>query len=165
MFNVQFNAGPSRDVIRAAVAQLGDGVAMYRAIGEYMVEATRQRFVRGEAPDGSQWAPKRPSTLERYRRLAYGNRLRPLIGPAQRLSREIVLQVTKGGAVIGSALIYSGVMQDGAAKGAFGRDGRGRPLPWGNIPARIWLGISQADEAAILDIADEHLASALGPDA
>jgi len=161
MFSVQFNAGPSRDAIRRALAQLANPVPMFEEIGEYMLEATRQRFIRGEAPDGSAWAPKRPSTLERYKRLGYGNRTRPLIGAGQRLSREIVRNATRSGVTIGSALIYSGVMQDGAARGAFGTDRRGRPLPWGTIPARVWLGISAADDAAIVDIADEYLAGAL----
>lgn len=162
MFNVQFNVGPSRDAIRAALGQLDDPTPMYRQIGEYLVEATRQRFIRGEAPDGTKWAPKRTSTLERYKRLGYGNRLRPLIGPGQRLSREIVSNASKNGAMIGSALIYSGVMQDGAAKGAFGRDSRGRPLPWGNIPARTWLGIGTEDGDRIVTIADAFLAAATG---
>lgn len=161
MFNVQFNAGPSRDAILRAVEQLGNPVPMFEEIGEYMVEATRQRFISGEAPDGSKWAPKKPSTLERYRRLGYGNRTRPLIGAGQRLSREIVRSASKGGVVIGSALIYSGVMQNGAAKGAFGKDRRGRPLPWGDIPARVWLGISAADSTAIVEIADDYIGGPL----
>ena len=53
-------------------------------------------------------------------------------------------------------------MQEGAAKGAFGNDKRGRPVPWGRIPARVWLGISAADETAIVEIAEEYLAGELG---
>jgi len=157
MFRVQFNAGRTREAIREAVRLLEDMTPVFTDIGEYMVEATRQRFVRGVGPDGKPWAPKRPATLERYRRLGYGSLGRPLIGPARALSRQIQRIASRDGVVIGSSLIYSGVMQDGAAKGAFGTDSRGRPIPWGNIPARVWLGISRDDEAAILDIVDEHL--------
>lgn len=157
MFNAQFNAGASRDAIRKALAQLKDMTPLYRDIVEYMIEATRSRFRTGTAPDGTKWAKKRQSTLDRYKARGYGNLNRALIGPGRRLSREIIGQVTPGGAVIGSALIYSQVMQDGARKGAFGNDRRGRPIPWGNIPARVWLGLSKADDQAIVEIVEDYL--------
>lgn len=163
MYSIQFNAGASRGKLIDAKALLGDLTPVYRDVGEYMTEATRKRFVQGVAPDGTRWAPKSATTLDRYKRLGYGNLKRPLIGPGRRLSREIQSFVSKGGVLIGSSLIYSGVMQDGAAQGAFGKDRRGRPIPWGRIPARVWLGLSAADDAAIVDIADEHLERALGP--
>ena len=162
-FNVQFNAGRSRQALRETLALLQDMTPVYTDIGDYMVQATRQRFVKGIGPDGVAWAPKRESTLERYRRLGYGALGRPLIGPGKALSRQIQTIVSQGGVTIGSALIYSGVMQDGAAKGAFGADSRGRPIPWGRIPPRVWLGISADDDAAIVDISDEHLEDRLDP--
>lgn len=161
MFNIQFNVGRSRAALREAIDALEDPTPMFKDIGEYMVEATRQRFTKGVSPDGTAWAPKSAVTLERYQKLGYGNLRRPLIGPGKRLSREIQKFVSKGGVVVGSSLIYSGVMQNGAAKGAFGRDARGRPIPWGRIPARVWLGISDADEVAIVEITDEYLESNL----
>lgn len=161
MFGVQFNAGRSRQAIREAIQQLGDMTPVFEDIGEYMIEATRQRFVKGQAPDGSSWAPKRQATLERYKRLGYGSLTRPLIGPSRSLSRLVQKFVSRDGVVIGSSLIYSGVMQDGAARGAFGNDRRGRPIPWGRIPARVWLGIGRDDETAIVEIVDEHLAGKL----
>lgn len=164
MFEIQFNAGRSRQAIREAIEQLSDPTPMFRDIGEYMVDATRKRFVKGVAPDGTAWAAKSNTTLERYKQLGYGTLNRPLIGPGRRLSREIQQFVSNGGVVIGSSLIYAAVMQNGAAKGAFGTDKQGRSIPWGRIPARVWLGISRDDEAAIVDIADEHIEAALGAD-
>jgi phage virion morphogenesis protein len=160
---VQFNIGRSRTAIQEALSQLDDMTPIFSDIGEYMIEATRQRFVDGKAPDGSAWAPKKESTLERYRRLGYGSLTRPLIGPARALSRQIQKIVAKGSVTIGSSLIYSAVMQEGAAKGAFGTDQRGSPIPWGTIAARVWLGISNEDETAIVAIVDEHLQSKLLP--
>ena len=162
MIGLQFNIGPSRQAIAEALTALTNPQPMYADIGEYMVDSTRQRFVSGEAPDGSSWAPKSEATLERYRRLGYGTLSRPLFGPGRRLSREILNFVSKDGVVIGSSLIYSRVMNEGAAKGEFGHDSQGNPIPWGRIPARQWLGISTADATAIVEIADEHLAGALG---
>lgn len=161
MFGVQFNAGESRAALRKAMAELTDMTPIFSQIGEYMIEATRKRFIKGVSPSGAAWAPKKQSTLERYRRLGYGSLTRPLIGPGRALSRQIQRVVSKESVTIGSSLIYAGVMQDGAAKGAFGKDSRGRPIPWGRIPARTWLGVSAEDDAAIVAIADEHLQRAL----
>jgi len=157
MFGVQFNAGGTQTAIRDALALMRDMTPIFQDVMGYMLQATRERFVTGTAPDGTKWAAKSQTTLDRYKRLGYGNLNRVLIGPGRRLSREIVGQANSQGAVIGSALIYSRVMQDGAEKGAFGTNARGRPIPWGRIPARTWLGISRDDETAIIDIVDGHL--------
>lgn len=162
MTSLEFNTTATSEAIRRAMAQLDDMTPLFQRVTEYMIQETRERFVTGSAPDGTKWAPKKQSTLDRYKRLGYGNLPKSLIGPGKRLSREVVGAASRSGAVIGSALIYSRVMQDGAAKGAFGSDRRGRPIPWGRIPARVWLGISAADETAIIEIADEHLAQSLG---
>lgn len=162
MFTTEFKADAARAAIRNAAALLDDMTPLFQSVSEYMVEATRQRFITGTAPDGSRWAPKKASTLDRYKALGYGNLPRTLIGPGQRLSREIVGQASPQAAVIGSAEIYARVMQEGAAKGAFGADRRGRPIPWGRIPARVWLGISAQDEVEIVEIVEEHVGRPLG---
>lgn len=162
MIRIEFNADAIFRSLSQAHDRLGDLTPVYEDIGEYMIEATRQRFLRSEAPDGTRWQPKKPATIERYKERGDGNRPDPLIGPSGRLGREINKLVSRDGVELGSALEYSAVMQHGAAQGAFGRDRAGRPIPWGTIPARVWLGISDADERNILDIVDEHLEEAFG---
>lgn len=161
MITTEFNTSAAAEAIRRTMSQMEDMTPLFQDVTEYMIEATRRRFITGTAPDGTKWAPKKQSTLDRYKRLGYGNLRKTLIGPGKRLSREVVGAASRSGAVIGSALIYSGVMQEGAAKGEFGTDKRGRPIPWGRIPARVWLGISAEDERAIAEIADEYLAAGL----
>ncbi len=162
-FSVQFNVGDTRAALQRAIASMEDATPLYEDVAEYMVKATRQRFIQGIAPDGTPWAPKKASTLDRYRARGYGGQslIKPLylIG---RLRGEIQRIVNRDSVVIGSSLIYSGVMQSGAARGGFGRDGRGRPIPWGTIPARPWLGISKDDAEAIIEIADEFAGRQLG---
>ena len=63
---------------------------------------------------------------------------------------------------IGSPSVYAGVHQFGAAKGSFGKTKRDAPIPWGDIPARPFLGLSDEDEADIRDIVLRHLADSLG---
>jgi len=162
MFRTVFNGQPIVQALRAAQGQLVEMTPIYEDIGEYLIEATKNRFRTGTAPDGSAWAPKSPVTIERYRRAGDGNLARPLIGPSRRLGNEIVKFVDRIGVEVGSNLAYAGAMQEGAAKGQFGADRHGRPIPWGNIPARVWLGLSEADERNILDIVDEHLGTAIG---
>lgn len=164
MFGVQFNIGASRQAIARALAALRDPTPMFQDITEYLIDQRRQRFVKGVGPDGTAWAAKKQSTLERYKALGYGSLPKPLVGPGKRLSREIVGTASKNGSVVGSALIYSGVMNDGAAKGAFGRTKRGGPIPWGRIPARPWIDLGRDEGAAIVEIAEEHIAEALGGD-
>lgn len=162
MIRLDFNHDAIFRRLDAASEVLGDLTPVYQDIGEYMIEATKQRFRRSEAPDGSRWQPKKPATIARYLDRGDGMRPDPLIGPSGRLGREINYFASRGGVELGSALEYSAVMQHGARKGAFGADQGGRPIPWGDIPARVWLGISDTDERNILDILDEHLSTAIG---
>lgn len=161
MIGVNFNASAAQSAVRNAIAQLDDATLLFTRIKEYMIEETRERFVTGTGPDGKKWAAKKQSTLDRYKRLGYGNLNRALIGRGRALSSAVIGAASSKGAVIGSALIYSRVMQEGAEKGAFGTDRRGRSVPWGKIPARVWLGISAEDEKNIIAIADEYLEQAL----
>lgn len=162
MISIEFNASAVFDRLEKARAALDDLTPVHQEIADHMVKATRDRFKSSTAPDGTRWRKKSPATLAAYLARGDGNKTKPLIGPSGRLNKEIASLVTRGAAEIGSALEYSGVMQHGAKKGAFGKTRTGRPVPWGDIPARVWLGISAEDERNILDIVDEHLAEALG---
>ena len=157
MFKQVFNNQPVVQALRGLQGQLVEMKPVYEDMGEYLVKSHKDRFKTGTAPDGTRWAPKRPATIERYRRAGDGNLTRPLIGPSRRLGNEIQYLSSSIGLEVGSNLEYAATMQTGAEKGAFGSDKRGRPIPWGFIPARVWLGISEADEHALLDIIDEHL--------
>jgi phage virion morphogenesis protein len=162
MITIEFNAAPVFARLNQAAQLLEDLTPIHEDIGDYMTRSTKARFQTGEAPDGTRWAAKKPATIARYIANGDGARPDPLIGPSRRLSNEIAALATSQSVEIGSSLEYSGVMQRGAPKGAFGKSAQGRPLPWGDIPARVWLGISDTDERNILDIVDEHLEAAIG---
>jgi len=126
-----------------------------RDIGEYMLNATKERFAAGEAPDGTPWAENKPSTLAKKK----GDK--PLIGESKRLSNEISYALTGEGVEIGTSLEYAAVQQFGADQGEFGNTSRGAPIPWGDIPARPFLGINADDEHEILAIIGEHILGAV----
>ena len=160
MISIQFNASAVFDQLAHARDKLDDLTPVHQDISDYMVKATRDRFKTSTAPDGTPWRRKSKVTLQTYLRRGDGNRPDPLIGPSGRLGREVAGLATRDSAEIGSSLEYSAVMQHGAKKGAFGPR-----TPWGDIPARVFLGISDEDERNILDIVDEYLENVVGGDA
>lgn len=162
MIRIDLNLGSITTRLAEVGATLSDMTPIFEDIAEELVLSTKRRFATGTAPDGTRWRPKSPVTREKYRKAGHGDRPDPLIGPSRALGETITRQVTTRSAEIGSALIYSGTMQLGAAKGAFGKNRAGRPIPWGTIPPRPFLGISADDERNILDIVDEHLGAAIG---
>ncbi len=162
MIRIVFNTDELVARLGTASQKIADLTPVHQDIGEYMVEATKKRFLTSTAPDGTKWRPKTAATIARYKAKGDGAKTKPLIGPSGRLGKEINRLATRDQVEIGSSLEYSGVMQGGAAKGAFGTSSRGRPLPWGTIPARTFIGISDTESRSILDIVDEHLEEAFG---
>lgn len=55
-------------------------------------------------------------------------------------------------AQIGTNKIYAAPHQFGVSKGQYGHDQRGRPLPWGDIPQRRYLGVSEEDQGDMLEL-------------
>lgn len=145
------------------------------AIGERLAESTTERFQTGRAPDGARWAPNAMSTLQSYlSRFAssyskdgslsskgVGRVMgkKPLIGESRSLSTTINYRAAGDNAVeIGSPMEYAAVQQFGAKKGSFGTTRRGAPIPWGDIPARPFLGVSNEDWVEIEQMVEDYLA-------
>lgn len=141
----------STDELAAIEARLAAPKPMFQEMAEYLLVSTKERFPAGIDPEGVKWAPNRPSTLARKK----GNR--PLIGESKRLGTEILNDADESGLEVGSNLIYARVMQEGADQGEFGTNSAGRPIPWGNIVPRRFLGLSDADEKTLFEIATEYL--------
>lgn len=105
---------------------------------------------------------------------------KPLVGVTKRLSTEIHAEPSADGVAIGSSLVYAAVQQFGAKMGAFGRYSQvsrrnqykegdfrkhagtvqGFPIPWGDIPARPYIGLSTADDDSVLKIMEGYLKEA-----
>ena len=127
-----------------------------RAIGEHLLNTTRERFRDERAPDGTPWAPLSERTRERKSRNA--DRILTERGHLQgtlsyRAGRRLI--------EIGSTRIHAGTHQFGAARGAFGTTGRGQPIPFGDIPARPFLGVSAEDRTEINLAVQDFLAKVL----
>jgi phage virion morphogenesis protein len=136
----------------AALERLAQSAANPRpallAIGEKLTESTKQRFVSSTAPDGARWAPNKASTLARK-----GAGKKVLVNNSI-LSTTIHYAVDDHGVSIGSALEYAAMQQFGGSKSRF-------PNLWGDIPARPFLGVSQADEDTIERVVEDYLRKAI----
>lgn len=144
-----------------------------KAIGEAMAESTKKRFESSSGPDGKRWQSNSIVTeLANLGRTKGNHRKRgnaltkkgiarlagkkPLIGETKSLSRTINYRASNDRVEIGSPMIYAATQQFGAKRHAFGKG-----APWGDIPARPFLGVSREDSANILDILTKHLEDSL----
>ncbi|HYW05015.1 MAG TPA: phage virion morphogenesis protein [Gammaproteobacteria bacterium] len=124
-----------------------------RDAGEALLRSTRHRFDTQTAPDGHPWAPLSPATVARKKK----NKDKILVLDGY-LRGTLNYQVVGGTTLeLGSPMIYAGTQQFGAHKGQYGSTRRGSPIPWGDIPARPFLGLSAGDKREVLAILQEHL--------
>lgn len=143
--------------LRRAAAALDDLTPLMQSIGRLMVERTKENFKTGTGPDGTAWAPRSQTTLDAYAARGDTPKGGPLVGVTRALSTTIAYEADPAGVSWGSNMIYAAVMQFGAAQGAFGKTSRGGPIPWGDIPARPYLGIGAEDQTAILETIEDYL--------
>ena len=163
MIEVQINDKEVLARFQALQARYADMSPAMNEIGFALVETTRERFFAGSSPDGVPWAPKSPATIAAYE--ARGQRVdfRPLFGGSPggiALHTSTAHDYGPDYVEVSSGRIQAAVMQFGAAKGAFGTTSRGSPVPWGDIPARPFLGISDQDRSNIAASIEEWLTDA-----
>jgi phage virion morphogenesis protein len=137
--------------------RIGDPSEALLAIGETITEQTNPHFAASTAPDGSLWKPLAPATvLSRLNEIgrSAGRSMKPLIDSGI-LQDTIHHQLTpdRMGVDIGTNR-FSGEWEGGAAVHQFGSRN-------GKIPARPFLGLSESDKTAVLDILDNYLRQAL----
>lgn len=150
---VTVDAAAVAEALNRATARARDMTPLMRDIGERLLHTTRERFVSHSAPTGEPWSPlsedyKQTKKKNQHKILTYYGILRGQLN--YRASRDQV--------EVGSPTIYAGTHQFGAQRGAFGTTSGGAPIPWGNIPARPFLGLSDEDEAEVVQLANDFMA-------
>lgn len=140
--------GASSALQRASDALDGDGLALLLSdIGEYMLGATRDRAAQQIGPDGAPWAALSP----RY--AAHKSKVRPGV-PILRFDNHMIGdQLSHQLDENNTALLVGTNAIQGAAQ-HFG-------YPERKLPARPWLGVSDADADEILQLTQDHLDAAL----
>lgn len=121
-------------------------------IGEALLNSTRQRFSDQVSPEGEAWSP-----LSNVTKAQKKKNKDKILTEEGRLRRLLSVQVGKNYVEVGSTRIYAGTHQFGARRGAYGKNQKGTPIPWGDVPARPFLGVSDADKKTILEIIQKHL--------
>ena len=149
---IELDDQQARDALRRLIHSGQDLSPVLRDIGEHLLNTTRQRFNDEQDPDGKPWEPLSPTTIARKKR----NQDKILIQDGH-LQGTLNYRVGKDHIDIGSPRIYAGVQQFGAAKGAFGTTRKGHPIPWGNIPARPFLGLSAQDDREIRTVVRDFI--------
>lgn len=127
-------------------------------IGEELVKRHKENWHLERNPsDGTPWAPLSPAY--RARKPRHKDRILLL---DDHLRGELAYQADNRGMLVGTNAEYGATHQYGAKKGSFGvSKKRGQPIPWGDIPPRPFLGISEDDEREITEIIGEHMERAL----
>lgn len=144
-----------RQAIGALLAQIADPRPALEEIGEVLTASTKRRFASETDPEGNRWAPNSEVTLARKRGAK-------ILTEGGYLGDLITWQMADPKAVaVGSNQVYAAVQQFGAKQGAFGRTKRNAPIPWGDIPARPFLGLSEEDGERVLEILRDYLGQAV----
>jgi phage virion morphogenesis protein len=153
-----------RGMLQQLLARLGNLTPLMRDIGEILVERSMQSFATGTAPDGKPWKPSWRVGADGRPPLRTGGQTLIL---NEILKGSIHVRPGKDQVKVGTPVKYAAVHQFGAAKGSFGtvranvkahsrktkKHGvqqvrahtRRTALPWGDIPARPFLGVNQRD--------------------
>ena len=155
MIRIEVKSEKVEKALKRLAREAADFTPALREIGEMLVAGTKQRFETKRAPDGEPWAPLSPVTVARK-----GND-DILVGETNNLSDQIAYAISGHVLEVGSTMPYAATHQFGAKKGEYGKTKRGAPIPWGDIPARPFLGLSSEDEADIAAIIAEHIERAL----
>lgn len=130
---------------------VGDLRPALKNIGEALLKSTDQRFADRQGPDGATWDANAESTE------AIKGFNEPLVGASRNytLRDENHYQLQGDTLIVGNTMEYAAMQQFGGKKSEF-------PHLWGDIPARPFIGLSEDDRAAIIEIITDHIAMAAG---
>lgn len=157
MYTLKFNNEGLELRLKQLQSQLDDMSPVMQDLGEFLVQSTQDRMLKGQQPDGTPFAPRTETTLALYAAKGFRFGAQPL-NKSGEMRQQLNYQASADGLTWGSNAIQAAVMQFGARQGAFGSNAKGTPLPWGNIPARPFLGLSDTDRSAVVEELEGWLA-------
>ncbi|MEO1818636.1 phage virion morphogenesis protein [Pseudomonas sp.] len=180
---LEFDNSQALAIINQAAQALGDPSPLLRSMGEYLFVPHGQRFATQTSPDGQPWQTLSPA----YQRRKKKNRDKILQLDGY-LKNTLVYQVNGGELLFGSNRIYAAIHHFGGESQRQAREGTvffrrdTRTGAVGNrfvsrkrsnfaqdvnigpytiqIPARPWLGTSDADNDELANIALDYIRNA-----
>ena len=130
-----------------------------RDIAQGLESAVSDSFESEQSPAGDPWADLSQHTkIRRAKNKRWPGKILQADG---RLAGSITSRYDSSSAEAGTNLPYASTHQFGAKRGEFGSTKRGRPIPFGDIPARPFLGRSEDLDEEILDALNRHFEDAL----
>ena len=131
MLEITVDDAAVRAALHALQARLGDLTSPFQDLGESLLNSTRARFSQMAAPDGTPWAALSPA----YRKTKPKHKDLVLTLNGY-LRGTLAYQASPHALRLGSPMVY-------AAQHQFGNPAR-------HLPARPFLGLSEADRQEIL---------------
>ena len=147
-----------RALRRLAVAER-DLTPALREIAAALEGAAEEAFEQQQSPDGTAWDDL--SDVTKDRRAKKKKWPGKILQVERRLYGSLTSRYDADSAEAGVHLDSAPTHQFGAKQGEFGTTRRGAPIPWGDIPARPFLGRSDDLDAEILDAIERHFEQAL----
>jgi phage virion morphogenesis protein len=152
------NAGSVVQALNRLIERTDDLTPLMTFIGEALLQTTQARFDTGTGPDGAPWKPSRRATNEGGQTLV----------DSTRLLKSINYQAGAQAVSIGTNVLYAAIHQFGGtirpktAKAlTFVASGRRITVGAVNMPARPFLGLSEADGKEIEHLTVDYLDGAL----
>ncbi|WEI18197.1 phage virion morphogenesis protein [Acinetobacter proteolyticus] len=116
--------------------RLANPSALAAAIAATLGTVVDDNFDKGGRPE---WAGRSVTTLKIY--ASKGISFKGVLQCSGELRARVVTSHTKDEAIVSNNLPYAAAMQFGIKQGESGRTKRGGPIPFGDIPARPFIGI------------------------
>lgn len=151
---VEIQAADLRRLNRGIDRQ-ADTLPLMRAIGDFVRDATRQRFRDQHGPSGQPWKPSIRAQLQGGATLVKDTHLRD----------SIVAHATADEAEVGTNIIYAAIHQFGGVIRAKGGGALRFQLPGGGfatvksvtMPARPFLGVNDEDRVEIAALVQDFI--------
>jgi phage virion morphogenesis protein len=145
---ITLQASRFKAAIAKQIEKNADFTPLMREVKGFLADRVEENFAEEGRP---QWAPLSPVTVRRR------GSAHPILQVSGSLAASVVAESDASSATVGSNKVYARVQQEGAAKGAFGKGKtRAFDIPWGNIPARPFLAVTQDDEQRLVAIAIDY---------
>lgn len=158
---ITINTAEFANAVQGLGALMRRPQAAMAEIGEALILSTQERAAAEQSPDGVAWPKLNPG-------YAAAKRGGSMLRESGRLLGSLTRRVQGNQVLIGTNVIYAAIHQfggtirpKGAKRLAF-RLGRTRVFARSvSIPARPWLGVSDADRAEIIAIFTDHARRAM----
>lgn len=145
-----------RRALRNLQFAISDMTPAMADIAGAMQETAEDSFDTETEPGGKKWAALARSTQADRAKKNYGPQ-GPILQRTGRLAGSIVAEWDRDSARAGTNVVYATTQFFGAKRGAFGTTSKGRPIPWGDIPGRPFLGLNDEQASDFLSRIHQHV--------